>query len=113
MHTQAHVGIIDEVFAHMEAQGGTAYVGEPVSVAEHMLQSAFAVEQGGGGQALITAALLHDYGHLLHDLSEDVATQGIDTRHEDLAFDRLAPNFVPGDGTERRNSGLLCGVLCC
>jgi len=95
MHTQADVGIIDEIFAQIEARGGTAYVGEPVSVAEHMLQSALTAEQDGAGHTLITAALLHDYGHLLHDLSGDVATQGIDTRHEDLAFEVLAPNFVP------------------
>lgn len=95
MHTQAYLGFIDEICAQIKVRGATAYVGELVSVAEHMLQSALAAEQDGAADTLITAALLHDYGHLLHGLSEDVATQGIDARHEDLAFEVLAPNFVP------------------
>ena len=42
---------------------------------------------------LIAAALLHDIGHLLHDLPENVAATGIDTRHEDAGCHWLMARF--------------------
>ena len=38
----------------------------------------------------MVAALLHDVGHLLHGLPEDVAEQGIDGRHERIGENWLA-----------------------
>src|ERR1041385_5658318 len=60
-----------------------------------MLQSAFAAEREGAPPRLVAAALLHDYGHLIHDLPEDSAEHGVDTRHEDVGFDFLARHFPP------------------
>jgi predicted HD phosphohydrolase len=42
---------------------------------------------------MIAAALLHDVGHLLHNLSQDVATHGIDTRHEEDGYRWLMERF--------------------
>ena len=54
--------------AHLFAQkGGEQYTGEPVTQLEHALQTALQAEQEGAGDALVTAALLHDLGHVLHD----------------------------------------------
>ena len=44
---------------------------------------------------LVVAALLHDIGHLLHDMPEHVADMGIDARHEDLGHAWLAQYFGP------------------
>jgi len=41
-----------------------------------------AAERAGAASTLIVAALLHDVGHLLHDLPEDCASAGIDDAHE-------------------------------
>jgi [1-hydroxy-2-(trimethylamino)ethyl]phosphonate dioxygenase len=38
--------------------------------------------QAKGAPHLIAAAVLHDVGHLLHGLSEDIAAHDIDGRHE-------------------------------
>jgi predicted HD phosphohydrolase len=43
--------------------------------------------------ALIAAALLHDIGHLLHGLGEDVAGEGVDARHEQLGYEWLLAQF--------------------
>jgi len=88
---------IDEVFALLRTGGETAYFGEPVSVLEHSLQTAWFAKKHGGDDALVAAALLHDLGHLLHSEGEDAAERGLDTRHEDLAAEILTqhlPNSV-------------------
>ena len=36
----------------------------------HALQAALLAEQAGCDAALVTAALLHDIGHMVHDLGE-------------------------------------------
>jgi len=83
---------IAEIFA---AKGETAYFGEPVSQLEHALQAAWHAEREKAPAWLIVAALLHDIGHLLHDMPEHVADLGIDTRHEDLGHAWLAQYFGP------------------
>ena len=45
--------------------------------------------------ATLTAALLHDVGHLVHHLGENPAGQGIDDRHEQIGHDYLAQWFGP------------------
>lgn len=87
--------VIEAIFRTFRERGHGAYLGEPVSLTEHMLQSAQAAERDGAHATLVAAALLHDVGHLLHDLPEDAAEHGIDTRHEDVACAFLAEHFVP------------------
>jgi phosphonate degradation associated HDIG domain protein len=76
-------------------RGGAAYLGEPVSQTEHALQTAWAAEQAGAGGALVAASLLHDVGHLLHDLPEDCALTGIDDAHEERGARWLLRHFGP------------------
>ncbi|MDX6439547.1 MAG: transporter, family, sugar phosphate sensor protein UhpC [Gaiellaceae bacterium] len=86
-------GLVDEIFCVFREQGEEQYLGEQVSMTEHMLQSAAAAEQDGAPAKLVAAALLHDYGHFIHDLPEDAAERGIDTRHEEVAFAFLERHF--------------------
>jgi len=65
-----------------DQQGGELYGGEAVTQLEHALQAAQLAEQQGRPPEEIVAALLHDVGHLLHDLGEDCAERGIDDVHE-------------------------------
>jgi phosphonate degradation associated HDIG domain protein len=87
--------VIDEIFRAFREQGSGAYLGEPVSLTEHMLQSAFAAERDGAPPRLVAAALLHDYGHFIHDLPDDSAEHGVDTRHEEVAHAFLSAHFGP------------------
>jgi gamma-butyrobetaine dioxygenase len=88
-------GVIDQIFSTFRERGAGAYLGEPVSIAEHSLQSAYLAEQDGAHSTLVAAALLHDYGHLIHDLPEDSAEHGVDTAHEDVAHAFLGRHFGP------------------
>lgn len=87
--------IVDEIAAVFNDRGEQAYLGEPVSIAEHMLQTAHAAERDGAAPELAVAALLHDFGHLLHGLADDPAGLGIDALHEEVGARWLLPVFGP------------------
>lgn len=87
--------VTDQIFQIFCEKGGDAYFGEPVSQLEHALQAAAQAEQEDAPDWLVAAALLHDIGHLLHDLPEQIADLDIDTQHEDLGHAWLARHFGP------------------
>lgn len=87
--------LVDEIFRVFREQGAVEYLGEPVSMTEHMLQSAYAAEREGAPPRLVAAALLHDYGHFIHDLPPDSAQHGVDTQHEEVAHAFLSRHFGP------------------
>jgi gamma-butyrobetaine dioxygenase len=89
------MNIIDCLFTLFREKGSGAYFGEAVTETEHALQSAYLAEQSGAAPALIAAALLHDVGHLLHGLPEDLAERGIDGRHEEGGAAWLQRYFDP------------------
>ncbi len=85
--------IVDEIFRVFREYGAAQYLGEHVSMTEHMLQSAYAAQQDGAPPRLVAAALLHDYGHFIHGLPEDSAEHGVDTEHEEVAYRFLERYF--------------------
>ena len=62
--------------------GHSQYSGEPVTQQEHALQTALLAEQAGADDELVTAALLHDLGHLLVGLGDSPSLRGIDDLHQ-------------------------------
>ena len=86
---------VERIFDAFESNGAEAYLGEPVTLREHMLQSAAFAEAESAGDTLVAAALLHDIGHLLHGGDEDTAQKGVDTYHEELGFRFLERHFPP------------------
>jgi phosphonate degradation associated HDIG domain protein len=59
--TSEPVDAIAELFG---SEGARDYLGEPVTVAEHLLQAGALAKAAGAPPAQIAAALLHDVGHL-------------------------------------------------
>ena len=90
--------VIERIHAAFERRGHEGY-GEGVSQLDHALQCAAFAERDKASAALIAAALLHDIGHLLHDLPQDVADSGVDTQHEASGSAWLSQYFGP-DVTE-------------
>ena len=86
--------IVGHLLATLASKGGARYGSEPVSVLQHALQCAALAERAGAPPALVAAALLHDYGHVMHD-DEHAAARGRDMRHEVLAASYLARWFGP------------------
>jgi len=87
--------IFDQLVELFAKRGDAAYFGEPVSQKEHALQAACLAARAQAPESLVVAALLHDVGHLLHILPEDIADQGVDARHEALGEAWLARHFGP------------------
>jgi gamma-butyrobetaine dioxygenase len=82
--TAAAVGAIAELFG---SAGARDYLGEPVTVAAHLLQAGALAQAAGAPPALVAAALLHDVGHLrgadpsAAELSGADLMAGRDNRH--------------------------------
>jgi predicted HD phosphohydrolase len=87
--------VADEVDALFVEKGKASYFGEAVSQLEHALQAAYFARQEQAADHLVVAALLHDVGHLVQDIPEDIADRGIDARHEETGELWLAQRFGP------------------
>ncbi len=74
--------ITQEILNLFKENGGSMYGGEEVTQLEHAIQCAELARQSNASNELITASLLHDIGHLLHDLPDDASDNGIDDMHE-------------------------------
>src|SRR5271170_1999101 len=84
---------IEDPIDLLNTRGGSAYFGEPVSILEHSLQAAHSAELAAAGPAAISAALLHDLGHMVHGLDEEIAHRGLDGMHEEVAARYLSRWF--------------------
>jgi gamma-butyrobetaine dioxygenase len=54
----------DRITGLFSSAGAADYLGEPVTVAQHLIQAGALAEAAGAPPALVAAALLHDVGHL-------------------------------------------------
>jgi gamma-butyrobetaine dioxygenase len=59
--------VIEELSELFAGPGAGEYLGEPVTIGQHMLQAGALAEAAGADPALIAAALLHDVGHLRNE----------------------------------------------
>ena len=87
------MNVADEVFAIYARRGAGAYFGECVSMTEHGLQAAHFAQSAGAAPALVIAALLHDIGHLIATVPDDIADWTLDARHEETGGRWLRERF--------------------
>ena len=99
------VDAIAELFA---SEGAADYLGEPVTVAEHLLQASALARAAGAPSALVAAALLHDVGHLRGadaeagdiELSGRELMAGTDNNHGERGARWLSALRFPASVTE-------------
>ena len=87
------MNIADEVCAIFGRRGSGAYFGEHVSMTEHALQAAYFAGQDSAPPHLVLAALLHDIGHLVEEVPDDLADWIADARHEEIGAGWLERRF--------------------
>src|SRR6185369_16472055 len=86
------LGDIEKLFRD---HGHIEYSGEGVTQLQHALQTARLAEDEKAGDLLVTAALLHDLGHILNVQGETPTARGIDDQHQYYAIPFLRPLFPP------------------
>jgi [1-hydroxy-2-(trimethylamino)ethyl]phosphonate dioxygenase len=87
--------VVEEILALYQDRGSGAYFGECVSMTEHGLQAAFFAQAAAAPPALVVAALLHDIGHLVEEVPDDLADWTRDAVHERVGGQWLARRFPP------------------
>ena len=99
---------MQEIWDALAKRGHEEYGGELVTQLEHGVQAATLAEKEGAGDVLITAALLHDVGHMIDvppgESIETIADAGIDAVHEDVGAIYLRRWF--GDEVTWPSSGV-------
>ena len=82
------------------------YIGEKVTMSEHMIQTAMLAEKAKCDDDLICACLLHDYGHFLLEDPNELVKNKLDGEHENIAYQYLK-KFFGAKVVELKLLGLL------
>jgi len=85
--------VIDRLADIFLRRGSDSYLGEAVTISEHMLQAAALAQGEGADDSLIAAALLHDVGHYVEESNAYSPTDTFDKRHDVVGSQFLAPYF--------------------
>jgi phosphonate degradation associated HDIG domain protein len=91
------VNIVDLILDLFAQRGAREYMGEAVSMSQHMEQSAACAVADGAPDSLVVAALLHDIGHFVGDHPIDALENGTDNNHEEVGaryLERCFPSSV-------------------
>jgi len=91
--------VVDFILDLFARRGAEAYMGEPISMAQHMEQSAACAVADGASDDLVIAALLHDIGHFVGDFPIDALENGIDNLHQEAGANFLQA-YYPAVVTE-------------
>ncbi|WP_428642224.1 (R)-1-hydroxy-2-trimethylaminoethylphosphonate oxygenase [Roseibium sp.] len=84
------VAFLGDIF---ERCGDEEYLGEPVTMAQHMLQGATLAEQNGLDEEVIVGALLHDIGHFTSEFGTFSMDDTEDRYHEEAGAEVLSRFF--------------------
>ena len=84
--------IIEKIISNFK-NNKSLYIGENVTIAEHMIQSAMVAEKTKSKDNLICSCLLHDYGHFIVDDPDELVKNNQDGKHEDIGYEYLKKFF--------------------
>jgi len=86
---------LDHIASLLTLKAGGRYGLSDINQRQHALQTAWLAEQAGCSDALVAASLLHDIGHMVHDLGNNPAADGVDDLHEQRGCEFLQTWFGP------------------
>lgn len=87
--------IVDFIADIFERRGAESYLGEPVSMSQHMLQGAVQAENEAAPDELVAAALLHDIGHYTSEFGPYSPEDTADNLHDEAGAEVLRHFFPP------------------
>ena len=86
------MNIIDKIISNF-INNKSLYIGEKVTISEHMIQSAMIAEKAKSSSSLVCACLLHDYGHFILEDPDELVRKKLDGKHEDIGYEYLKKFF--------------------
>jgi phosphonate degradation associated HDIG domain protein len=88
--------VIERIKETFTQRGKEQYGTESVTQVQHALQCGMLAEASGAVRTLVTAATLHDLGHIFHASPLPVTCgENLDDKHEWVAHDWLRKHFGP------------------
>ena len=75
--------IVDKIISNF-TKNKSLYIGEKVTMSEHMIQTAMLAEKAKCDDNLICSSLLHDYGHFILENPDDLVKLNVDGQHENI-----------------------------
>ena len=89
-----HKHIVDKIINNYQTKKNF-YIGEIVTISDHMIQTAMLAEKNRSSKSLICACLLHDYGHFVIENPDLLVSKSLDGKHEEVGFGFLKNYFKP------------------
>ena len=87
------MNIVDQIIFSY-SNNKSLYIGEKITITEHMIQTAMLAEKNNCSSSLICSSLLHDYGHFILENPDDLVNKEKDGKHEDVGYKFLKRYFV-------------------
>jgi len=87
------MNIVDQILSNY-LSNKSLYIGEKITISEHMIQTAMLAEKTNSASNLICSSLLHDYGHFILESPDDLVDKNKDGKHEDVGYKFLKKYFI-------------------
>ena len=84
--------ILDKIISNFK-NNKSLYIGEKLTMSEHMIQSAMLAEKAKCNNNLVCSCLLHDYGHFIIEDPDYLVKNNKDGEHESLGYEYLKKFF--------------------
>jgi predicted HD phosphohydrolase len=84
--------ILDKIISNFK-NNKSLYIGEKITMSDHMIQSAMMAEKSKSKDNLVCSCLLHDYGHFILDDPDELVKKNQDGKHEDIGYEYLKNFF--------------------
>ena len=86
------MNIIDQIIYNY-SNNKSLYIGEKITMSEHMIQTAMLAEKTSSTTDLVCSSLLHDYGHFILENPNNLIEKNKDGKHEDVGYEFLKKYF--------------------
>ena len=84
--------VIEKIISNF-TNNKSLYIGEKVTMSEHMIQTAMLAEKAKCNDELVCSCLLHDYGHFILEKPNELIDLKVDGKHENIAYEYLKSFF--------------------
>ena len=84
--------ILDKIISNFK-NSISLYIGEKITMSEHMIQSAMLAEKAKSKDDLVCSCLLHDYGHFITENPDKLVENEKDGEHESIGYEYLKTFF--------------------